>query len=87
MENLQDNLLALQETKFDCDEMKSILTNIVGEDMIWYDDKIAYGVDDEKCEDDYVYCSCYHNQSQDLSIRIYYGNNSRIIFDVDFYNY
>lgn len=65
------------------EEMGEILTNIFGETIKWYDDKIDNGIDEE-CEDEYVYCSCFSNKQDTIIVRLYYGNNSLNIFDFDY---
>lgn len=48
-----------------------------------YDDYIYDGIGDDDCEDEYLMCRCFSTEKPNLTIRIYYGNHTRIIGDVE----
>lgn len=62
---------------------EEILTEIVGKNVSMYDSKIDDGVDDD--EDNYVMCDCFSTDDDSITIRIYYGDETRVIGCVDVY--
>lgn len=62
---------------------EEILTEIVGKNVSMYDSKIDDGVDDD--EDNYVMCDCFSTDDNSITIRIYYGDETRVIGCVDVY--
>lgn len=62
---------------------EEILTEIVGKNVSMYDSKIDDGVDDD--EDNYVICDCFSTDDDSITIRIYYGDETRVIGCVDVY--
>lgn len=63
---------------------EEILTEIVGKNVSMYDSKIDDGVDDDD-EDNYVMCDCFSTDDDSITIRIYYGDETRVIGCVDVY--
>ena len=59
---------------------EEILTEIVGKNVSMYDSKIDDGVDDD--EDNYVMCDCFSTDDGFITIRIYYGDETRVIGDL-----
>ena len=55
-------------------EMEAILTQIVGENVSWYDSNIDDGVDDDETEDMYVMRDAFSTDDNKINIRIYYGD-------------
>jgi hypothetical protein len=55
-------------------EMEEILTQIVGENVSWYDSNIDDGVDDDETEDMYVMRDAFSTDDDKINIRIYYGD-------------
>lgn len=55
-------------------EMEEILTQIVGENVSWYDSNIDDGVDDDETEDMYVMRDVFSTDDDKINIRIYYGD-------------
>ena len=55
-------------------EMEEILTQIVGENVSWYDSNIDDGVDDDETEDMYVMRDAFSTDDHKINIRIYYGD-------------
>lgn len=64
-------------------DTEEILTEIVGKNVSMYDSKIDDGVDDD--EDNYVICDCFSTDDDSITIRIYYGDETRVIGCVDVY--
>lgn len=62
---------------------EEILTEIIGKNVSMYDSKIDDGVDDD--EDNYVMCDCFSTDDDSITIRIYYGDETRVIGCVDVY--
>ena len=62
---------------------EEILTEIVGKNVSMYDSKIDDGVDDD--EDNYVMCDCFSTDDDSITIRIYDGDETRVIGCVDVY--
>jgi hypothetical protein len=58
---------------------EEILTEIIGQSVECYDSCIDDGIDDEDCEDTYVYKDCFQTKDGSITIRVYYGDNSREI--------
>lgn len=61
-------------------DIEEIVTKIVGSPCSIYDEKIDDGADGE---DDYVMKGCFEVKNSDLTIRVYYGNNTLEIGCVD----
>lgn len=65
------------------DETERILSDIVGQPVVWYDTVIDDGVDDDETEDQYVMRSCFHSKDMRVTVRVYYGDVTEEIGYVD----
>lgn len=65
-------------------DTEEILTEIVGKNVSMYDSKIDDGADDDE-DDNYVMCDCFSTDDDSITIRIYYGDETRVIGCVDVY--
>lgn len=65
-------------------DTEEILTEIVGKNVSMYDSKIDDGADDNE-DDNYVMCDCFSTDDDSITIRIYYGDETRVIGCVDVY--
>lgn len=63
------------------DEVKDTLEKAIGQSVHCYDDYIDDGIADEECDDEYLMCMAFEIVGTETTIRIYYGNNTRIIGD------
>ena len=61
---------------------EEILTEIVGKNVSMYDSKIDNGTDGD---DNYVMCDCFSTDDDFITIRIYYGDETRVLGCVDVY--
>lgn len=61
------------------EDAKKIISKIIGKDCCCYDSYIDDGCDD--ADDDYVMCDAF--ECGELTIRVYYGNNTYLIGCVD----
>ena len=67
----------------DEDDMREELSAIYGENFVQYDSCIDDGIEDDDNEDDYVMKDCYSNDDNSLDIIVYYGNNTRMIENIE----
>ena len=65
----------------DVNDTEKILSDIIGKNVSMYDSKIDDGVDDD--EDNYLMCDCFSTDDDTITIRIYYGDETNLISDVD----
>ena len=63
-------------------DTEEILTKIIGKNVSMYDSKIDDGAGDDE-DDNYVMCDCFSTDDGFITIRIYYGDETRVIGDVD----
>lgn len=61
-------------------DTEEILTEIIGKNVSMYDSKIADGADGD---DNYVMCDCFSTDDDSITIRVYYGDETRVIGCVD----
>lgn len=61
-------------------DTEEILTEIVGKNVSMYDSKIDDGADGD---DNYVMCDCFSTDDDSITIRVYYGDETRVIGCVD----
>ncbi len=64
-------------------EIEELLSEIVGEEMTWYDTCIDDGADDDETEDTYVMRACFSDRADRVIVRIYYGDVTEEIGYVD----
>ncbi len=64
-------------------ETEELLSEIVGEEMTWYDTCIDDGADDDETEDTYVMRACFSDRADRVIVRIYYGDVTEEIGYVD----
>ena len=65
------------------DATEELLSDIIGEPVIWYDTVIDDGADDDETEDQYVMRACFSTRNDSIIIRIYYGDVTEEIGYVD----
>lgn len=63
------------------EEFAEKLTEKTGVKCRCYDSGIDDGIDDENCEDEYLIYSSFEFQSANLSLTIYYGDQTNKITD------
>lgn len=64
-------------------DLEDELTKLTGRRMTWYDTVIDDGVDEDETEDQYVMRACFSSDSDDLIVRVYYGDVTEEIGYVD----
>lgn len=64
-------------------ETERILSDIVGQPVVWYDTVIDDGADDDETEDQYVMRSCFQSKDMRVTVRVYYGDVTEEIGYVD----
>ena len=87
IQEITDELFDVIYQDYDGVSVEDILKQVehlIGQELIEYDQKIDNGIDDE--EDTYLICSCYSTKDDDFTLKIYYGNNTQRIFDINYYN-
>jgi hypothetical protein len=62
---------------------EELLSNLVGLEMYCYDGWIADGADDDETEDEYVRAAGFTDESQTITVRVYYGDVTGEIGYVD----
>ena len=88
IQEITDELFDIIYQDFDGVSVEDILNqveHIIGKELIEYDQKIDNGIDDDE-EDTYLICSCYSTKDDDFTLKIYFGNNTQRIFDINYYN-
>lgn len=65
-------------------EIEEGLSELLGTKVSWYDGGIDDGADGE---DEYVMKACFEVEGTDITIRVYYGNNTLEIGYVDIRDY
>ena len=65
------------------DDTENLLSEICGEPIRMYDNKIDDGADDDETEDTYVMMAGFTNRTHSLTIRVYYGDVTEEIVYVD----
>jgi hypothetical protein len=89
IQEITDELFDVIYQDYDGVSVEDILKQVehlIGKELIQYDEKIDNGIDDKECEDEYVICSCYSTKDDDFTLKIYFGNNTQQIFDINFNN-
>lgn len=68
------------------EETEKELTDLVGKKCRCYDEGIDDGVDDDECEDCYIYYSAFEFEDSQLNVIVYYGDQTSEICDVEVRN-
>ena len=81
---IENELISFINKKYN-DETINQLEKIICEELCLYEQEIDYYID-EDVEDEYMIVSSFTNKEEDITIKIYYGNNTFNIFDINYYN-
>ena len=82
---IKKELIGFINKKYNDETINQIEKNI-GKELCLYEQEIDYYID-EDVEDKYVIVSSFTNKAKEITIKIYYGNNTLHIFDIDINNY
>ena len=76
---IKKELIGFINKKYNDETINQIEKNI-GKELCLYEQEIDYYIDEE---DKYVIVSSFTNIKEEMTIKIYYGNNTLNIFDID----
>ena len=82
--NIENKLIEIIGKKF-IDDTIIHIEKIIGKELFIYEQAMDYELDDDE-KDEYMNVSSYTNQDEDFIIKIYYGNKTLNIFDINYYN-
>ena len=82
--NIENKMIGIIGKKF-IDNTINHIEKIIGKELFLYEQAIDYELDDDE-EDEYMFVSSYTNQGEDFIVKIYYGNKTLNIFDINYYN-